>query len=110
VKITFFCLLIVLSQTVFCQTPAIETEPWADNPSVTNLNGKYGQEAAVSVMDKARIEFIDDKNKDLVEYFTQHKIIHLNNDHGIEYYNKIYINVNEFSDVVEIKARTILPS
>jgi hypothetical protein len=110
VRISFLCLLIVWSQTVFCQTPAIETEPWADKPTVTKLSGKYSQEAAVSVMDKARVEFIDDKNKNLVEYFTQHKIIHLNNDHGIEYYNKIYINVNEFADVVDIKARSILPS
>ncbi len=109
-RISFLCLFIVLTQTVFCQTPAIETESWADKPAVTKLDNKYSQEAAVSVLDKARIEFIDDKNKDLVEYFTQHKIIHLNNDHGIEYYNKIYINVNEFSDVVDIKARTILPS
>jgi len=110
VKISFFCLFIVLSQSVFSQTPAIETESWADKPAVTKLNSKYSQEAAVSVMDKARIEFIDDKNKELTEYFTQHKIIHLNNDHGIEYYNKIYINVNDFSDVVDIKARSILPS
>ncbi len=109
-RISFFCLFIAITQTVFSQTPAIETESWADKPVVTQLNSKYNQVAAVSVLDKARIEFIDNKDKELVEYFTLHKIIHLNNDHGIEYYNKIYINVNEFSDVADIKARTILPS
>ena len=84
-------------------------ESWSDKPVVSQLSGKYSQEAAVTVLDRARVEFIDDKNKDVVEYFTLHKIIHLNNDHGIEYFNKIYINVNEFTDVVDIKARSILP-
>jgi hypothetical protein len=110
VRISFFCLFVVFCQTVFCQTPAIETESWADKPAVSQLNTKYNQEAAVTVLDRARVEFIDDRNKDVAEYFTQHKIIHLNNDHGIEYFNKIYINVNEFSDVVDLKARSILPS
>jgi hypothetical protein len=109
VRIFFLCLCIAFYQTVFSQIPAIETESWADKPAVSQLNSKYSQQAAVTVLDRARVEFIDDKNKDVVEYFTLHKIIHLNNDHGIEYFNKIYINVNEFADVVDIKARSILP-
>ena len=95
--------------SVFSQTPGIEKEHWKDNPVITKTQNKYNQEPAVTVMNKIRIEYIDDKDKNLAEYFTQHKIIHLNNDHGIEYFNKIYIGVNEFSDVIEIRARTILP-
>ena len=99
-----FCL-----QTMYCQTPGIVTEGWTEKPVITLLQKKYNQEAAVTVLNKIRFEYIDDKDKNLAEYFTQHKIIHLNNDHGIEYFNKVYINVNDFSDVVEIRARTILP-
>ena len=99
-----FCL-----QTMYCQTPGIVTEGWTEKPVITLLQKKYNQEAAVTVLNKIRFEYIDDKDKNLAEYFTQHKIIHLNNDHGIEYFNKVYINVNDFSDVVEIRASTILP-
>jgi hypothetical protein len=110
VKVYLLSFFLVMSHTVFCQRPAIETEHWANKPVVTILPTKYGQDPAVTVQEKMRIEFIDDKDKNLVEYFTLHKIIHLNNDHGIENYNKIYINVNKFSDVVEIRARAILPN
>jgi hypothetical protein len=95
--------------SAFSQRPEIEKEHWAEKPVVTLLQNKYNQEPAVTVLNRIRIEFIDDKDKNLSEYLTQHKIIHLNNDHGIEYFNKIYINVNDFSDVTEIRARTILP-
>jgi hypothetical protein len=95
--------------SAFCQTPGIESEHWTEKPVVTSLQSRYSQEAAVTVMNKLRIEYIDDKDKNVAEYFTQHKIVHLNNDHGIESFNKIYINVNDFSDVIELKARTILP-
>ncbi len=101
--------MIICFQTSFCQTSGIETEHWTEKPIVTVLQNKYNQEAAVTVMNKVRIEYIDNKDKNLDEYFTQHKIVHINNDHGIEYYNKIYINVNDFSDAIEIRARTILP-
>jgi hypothetical protein len=66
-------------------------------------------EPAYTVLNKMRIEFIDKKDNSVEEYFTLHKIIHLNDDHGIENFNKIYISVTDFSDVSEIRARTILP-
>jgi Domain of Unknown Function with PDB structure (DUF3857)/Transglutaminase-like superfamily len=107
----FLSLFITITflQSSFSQTPAIETEHWTEKPTVTKLQAKYSQEPAVTVMNKVRIEYIDNKDKNLDEYFTQHKIVHINNDHGIEYFNKIYINVNDFSDATEIRARTILP-
>jgi len=96
-------------QPTFSQVPGIISDTWAEKPTITHLPGKYSDEAAVTVSNKVRIEYIDDSANNLAEYFTQHKIIHLNNDHGIENFNKIYISVNEFSDVTDIKARTIIP-
>ncbi|MBS1504649.1 MAG: DUF3857 domain-containing protein, partial [Bacteroidetes bacterium] len=42
-------------------------------------------------------------------YYSTHRLIHINDDRGIEGFNKIYLNIAENSDIVEIKARTIMP-
>ncbi|HEY4966423.1 MAG TPA: DUF3857 domain-containing protein, partial [Puia sp.] len=108
----FFLTLFILGLIVpkaNSQTPSTETEHWLEKPTVSPLNNKFNQEPAYTVLDKTRIEFIDDKDNNVEEYYTLHKIIHLNDDHGIENFNKIYINVNNFSDVSAIRARTILP-
>jgi hypothetical protein len=104
-----FIQILICLFTVCCQVPAIESETWISTPLLSRPDEKYLAEPAVTVMNKLRIEFIDDKNKNLAEYYTQHKIVHLNNDQGIEYFNKIYIRVNDFSDAVVIRARVILP-
>ena len=101
------CLIGLSSMSANCQT--VETEPWSVKPTLTTVNNKYIQEPAYTVLNKMKIEFIDAKDNSVEEYFTLHKIIHLNDDHGIENFNKIYISVNEFSDVSDIRARTILP-
>src|SRR4029079_13409406 len=60
------------------------------------------------VLDKRRIEYTDEKD-DVVQYKTLHKIIHINDDKGIESFNRVYLPVSNTSDIVDIRARTILP-
>ncbi len=91
------------------QTKNIETEQWAEKPAIHALSGEYNKESAVIVFDKRRYEFIDNAKNEVEEYFTFHRIIHLNDDRGIEVFNKIYLGINENSDVVDVKARTVLP-
>ena len=45
----------------------------------------------------------------MVEYYTAHKLVHINDDHGIEDFNKIYLGVSDNADIMQIRARTILP-
>lgn len=104
--------VLVLFTAVHCsygQAAAIETEKWADKPVISTLNDKYKNESAVVLMDKRRIEYIDGAKQEVEEYYTTHKIIHIIDDKGIENFNKVYLGVNENSDIVDIKARTILP-
>jgi hypothetical protein len=75
---------------------------------VHTIDSKYDGESAVILLDKRRVEYIDEK-EELVTYRTLHKIIHINNDNGIEASNRIYLPVNENKDLVSIKARTVLP-
>jgi len=96
-------------QYAYSQTPPIEREKWVEKPVIYALNSKYSKEPAIVVSDKIRVEFVDETKQEMAEYYTMHKIIHINDDRGIETFNKIYLNFNEKSDIVDVKARTILP-
>lgn len=111
-KKVFILSLLCLSNQfiVFAQVPPIEKEQWDGKPSMHEVSSRYANEPAVVLLDKRRVEFIDDAKNEVLEYYTQHRIIHINDDHGIEYFNKVYIHFNESSDVVDVHARTILPN
>lgn len=97
-------------QYTYAQTPQIEKEKWAEKPAIHKIDRKYDQEPAVVIFDKRKVEFIDISKTEVAEYQTFHRIIHINDDRGIESFNKIYLGVNENADIVEIKARNILPN
>lgn len=94
---------------LYGQALNVEKETWAAKPALHTLDSKYSKEPAVMVYDKRRLEFIDD-GKEVAEFYTLHKIVHIYDDRGIEEFNKIYLGANENSDITEIKARTILPN
>src|ERR1700759_822238 len=98
---------IALAITILCQQQLggqeikIEKEQWTEKPTNSKPAEKYGKESAVVVLDKRRVEYIDDSKSEVAEYYTLHKIIHINDDRGIEGFNKIYLGINEKSDVVD---------
>jgi hypothetical protein len=95
---------------VYAQLPQIEKETWADKPVIHKIDSKYAKESGVVVLDKRRVEFADEGKDAIAEYYTLHKIIHINDDRGIEAYNRIYLGISDKADIVDIKARNILPS
>ena len=110
-KRTFYLVIALLSiQYLYGQTTKIETENWTEKPAINSIDSKYSKESAVVLFDKRSVEFIDEAKDQIAEYYTVHKIIHINDDRGIEAFNKIYLGISENGDIVEIKARTILAS
>lgn len=108
-KCTLLLLIGLLSlQYLFGQQHLLEKESWTDKPSIHSLDSKYSKEPAVVIFDKIKIEFKDEPKNELTEYYTVHKIIHINDDRGIESLNKIYFGISENADIVDVKARTIL--
>jgi hypothetical protein len=102
---------VLLSGSLFSysqETPPIVREQWKNNPEIHTIPAEYAKEPAIIVYDFRRVEFIDVKDE-LVEFKTLHKIVHLNDDRGIEAFNKIYLPVTENKSIVDMKARTILP-
>lgn len=89
------------------QPSVLIAETWAAHP-VVSAPTRHSNESAVVILDNRRMEYIDGK-EEMLEYRTQHKIIHLNDDKGIEQFNRVYLPVYDIADIVAIKARTILP-
>lgn len=96
-------------QVSYSQATQIEKESWEAKPAIHTIDKKYSNESAVILLDKKRIEYIDEANNELAQYYTLHKLIHINDDRGIENFNKIYLGFSDKADVVDIKARAILP-
>lgn len=109
-KVLLLAVAIIPACGLFAQqTPQIEKEAWADKPVIHTIDAKYAKEAAVVVFDKRMVEFADEGKGDMTEYYTTHKIVHINDDRGLEVFNKIYLGLSENSDIVDVKARSILP-
>jgi uncharacterized protein DUF3857 len=89
---------------------SIMREQWNPKPALHVLAPAYNKESAVIIQDDRRWEYVDIKGGELVLYKTFHKIIRVNDDNGIESYNRIYLGVADNNDIVDIRARTILPN
>src|SRR6185503_13726856 len=108
-KTLFLLIASAAAQQLLAQTPNIEKETWVDKPAIHAIDNKYSEEAAVIIFDKKRIEFVDESKDQMTEYSTVHRIVHINDDRGIEGFNKIYLGLSENSDITDVKARSILP-
>ena len=104
-----FALLLICFTAIKGFAQEMIKETWTDKPVLHKIDSKMNNESAVILLDKRRVEFIDEK-EELVVYRTFHKIIHVNDDKGIESFNRIYLPVSSNSEIVDIKARTILPN
>jgi hypothetical protein len=99
------CMLI--AQLAVAQLPQ---NTWTEKPTLTTVDKKYEKESAIFLMDLRRYEFVDDSSNELSCFKTFHKIIQLNDDKGIEIFNKIYLPGGENTKMIALRARTILPN
>jgi hypothetical protein len=106
-RLLFFSLL-VISVSANAQT-SYNKFLWQPNPAMHAVDAKYKDEAAVYVNDGTTIEYIIEKDGFFI-YKTVHRIIHINTDKGIEYFNRVYLPYDEGLGLVSVKARTLLPS
>ncbi|HEU4471472.1 MAG TPA: DUF3857 domain-containing protein [Flavisolibacter sp.] len=102
-----FLLLLLSQQSGFAQT-TYQKFQWQARPTIQKVSKEFENEAAVYMIDERINEYIVEKDG-LYFYHTVHKIVHINNDKGIENFNKIYLPSGEGVTMVDVKARTILP-
>src|SRR5690606_983258 len=101
-------LLLIISAGAHAQS-GINRFQWMANPTIHTIPKEFREAAAVFVADQRFVEFAFEK-EELFLYKTLHRVIHLNNDRGIESFNKIYIPFDDEMVMVDMKARTILPN
>ena len=103
------CIAISIAVTALSQTSSYTKVTWDAKPAIHTITEKFRDDAAVFVMEKRRSEFVIEKDG-FYMYKTTHRIVHVNNDQGIESFNRVYLPFDEGLDMVDVKARTILPN
>ncbi|MEM0998950.1 MAG: hypothetical protein AAGN35_17965 [Bacteroidota bacterium] len=107
---TFRLLLFLLltAPSAFAQSLSHTNYTWAENPSIHALNEKETQAHAVILKDARIVEFrIEDEMP--TRYRTLHRLVHLNDQTGIEMHNRVYIPVPSDGELVQLSARAIAP-
>ena len=86
-----------------------ETETWTEHPVLHKLPDSFKTESAVYLMD-SRIYNYKFEGKNVVEYNTVYRLAKVEDDKGIEMFNKIYVRVPAYGEISDIKARVITSS
>ncbi len=95
---------------IFGQDLKHETLKWNHKPRIHPMDEKYKDESAVIIQDYRYVDnAIDEKYRKAFTYYTEHKIIRVNNDAGIEKFNKLYIRLGSEDKLVMLNVRTISP-
>jgi len=82
---------------------------WDSSPHIHAVPAMYMKESAVILKEERNIEYRQ-VDKDIWIYRTVHRLVQLQDDKGIEMFNKITIPFNNSKTIESIKARTISAS
>src|SRR5688572_2048039 len=85
------------------------TYDWESSPKVAVVTKEEAEHPAVIISHNQFSELVIG-NGSANSFVTEHKIIHVNTQAGIEKFNKVYIPLRNSSEVVSIKVRSIDPS
>jgi hypothetical protein len=82
---------------------------WASSPEIHIVNDSFRHAPAVFILDESVSQTQRGDDGDYIQYYTTHRIIHLNDDLGAEAFNTFHVPLAPGMTLYEIKARTILP-
>jgi hypothetical protein len=85
------------------------TYDWESSPKVAVVTKEEAEHPAVIISHNQFSELVIGGSS-ANSFVTEHKIIHVNTQAGIEKFNKVYIPLRNSSEVVSIKVRSIDPS
>jgi len=108
-KLLFFFIAIFLTTAVtIAQTSTYNGFVMTEKPVIHTLGKEVASESAVYIKDARKLELVI--SKEGVDFYSSyHRIVRLNDEKGVENFNKIYIQVSEYMELKEIKARAITP-
>jgi Domain of Unknown Function with PDB structure (DUF3857) len=100
--------VILFSPSCLAQVDSLysDVQPWVESPVLHKLPANFKDESAVYLMDSRTFHY-KVENKNLVQYNYVYKLIKVEDDKGIEMFNKIYLQVSRNAEIYNIKARVI---
>ena len=84
-------------------------EEWADKPVVHPVPPEYANEPAIILLDNTSRDYRYE-GKSINMYYTEHRIVKVLDDRGIDNFNTLDFPVGGGTRVPLVKARTILPN
>ncbi len=106
----FYISMAMLCCICATKTTKAQNTDWDANPSLHDVKFSFENESAVILSDNRTQEFVQDEKLGLQVIVTTKKLIKVNDDNGVETYNKIYLPVYNQAQILAVKARVILPS
>jgi hypothetical protein len=109
-KIKLLAIFSVLALTkLSAQEFVYKKYTWDAAPKIHQLTAEEKEGNYVVLKEKRIYDYAYESSGELIVYETVHKIIHLNNEKGIEEMNKIYVSYSKILEEMDLKARTITP-
>ena len=84
------------------------TLTWQALPKTHAFSPENKSASAIGILDDRSIEY-KFEGKELFVFTRYHRIFRINDDKGIEIYNKVYIPVSDGALITDLQARTVLP-
>lgn len=109
-KNKLFSILLFLcnfSLYVYAQNQSSDSIKFDANPSIATLSDSEKNEDAIILLDHRTIKYSYPVLGEFYLSKTMYKKIHINNDKGLEQFNKVYIPREERSSMANLMARTI---
>lgn len=105
-KLLVNCLTLLITTVMFSQsTPYYVTYNWDENPQY-QVDPNTTEEI-LGIKNKVVTEFFMSSENDMEEYYLEHKVLWLNSDSAIEYYNKVYLPFSSSTQLEVNRARVI---
>src|SRR5688572_8334708 len=102
-------LALLIVYVAIAKAQLYSTYDWESSPKVNNVTKEETEHPAVIISHMQFSELLI-RNGSANSFVTEHKVIHVNTQAGIEKFNKVYIPLRNSSEVVSIKVRSIDPS
>ncbi|MES2847865.1 MAG: DUF3857 domain-containing protein, partial [Bacteroidota bacterium] len=96
--------------TFFCSSLChAQLTAWDAKPILHITAAEFAKESAVILLDERIHEYKTDSKKEIYVQLTNHRLVKVMDDKGVELFNRIYIPYYANAEVFDIKARTIQP-
>ncbi len=100
------CFVLLISNATFAQSEFIQ---WKAKPALHTVSAPYKNSSAVMLEDYRLHEYRTKDQKDMFVYCEERRLVKVQDDKGVEMFNKIYISTGGKAELLKIMARTIQP-